>query len=288
MTITGERAENAIVGGDAGEVQDVDMAPAKEQHDAEVESCGICFEALGGSPLELPCACKVSFCMACWDRSLCESFKTCGQARCPTCRVPVQVDFDADSGSLVFSREVQDAADEEEEEGSGMRARAVRAHRTREKIIEQVRPAQIRNLQRYGATCSLHCCADSEEKKVTPKCVCGASFFKQSVLDRARSYMRRSMPEGNPMLQRPMLFETLVRMNLEAGVVSFTCDVCSRQLEADGNVWTCENDDRTILHAATYDICDHCFDSVTHGYERRLPEPTGPPVTYSPGDFFAS
>eukprot|EP00930_Biecheleria_cincta_P010810 TRINITY_DN11313_c0_g1_i1.p1 TRINITY_DN11313_c0_g1~~TRINITY_DN11313_c0_g1_i1.p1 ORF type:complete len:289 (-),score=42.51 TRINITY_DN11313_c0_g1_i1:206-1072(-) len=248
------------------------------------ESCGICFEPLEGSVLELPCACKVSFCTTCGDRSLCESFKTCGEARCPTCRLPVQVDFDAEKNSLVFSRQAQDV---EVQEGSmsALWARGTRANHTREKIIEQVRPAQIRNLQTFGAKQAvLGTEGPASGPQPAPKCVCGGSFFKQSVLDRARSYMRRSIPQDHHVLQRPLMFETFVRQNLDAGRVTFTCDMCSNVLETDGVVWTCENDDRTILHSTTYDICGDCFDRVTSGRDVVLPEPKGPPISYGPGD----
>lgn len=248
------------------------------------ESCGICFEPLEGSVLELPCACKVSFCTACWDRSLCESFKTCGEARCPTCRLPVQVDFDAERNCLLFSRQVQDV---EEREGSmsAFWARSTRANHTRERIIEQVRPAQIRNLQRFGAKQALlGTKVLALAPQLAPKCVCGGSFFKQSVLDRARKYLRRSIPEDHDVLGRPLMFETFVRQNLDAGRVTFTCDVCGKFLETDGMVWTCENDDRTILHSTTYDICGDCVDRVTSDRDGAFPEPKGPPISYGPGE----
>lgn len=271
----------------ASSCRDVGQATSCDTQTAQLtETCGICFEPLEGSVLELPCACNVSFCMACWDRSLCESFKSCGEARCPTCRLPVQVDFDAERSCLVFSRQVQDVEEELDDSRSKHWALCTRARRTREKIIEQVRPAQIRNLQAFGAKQALLGTESlALEPQPVPKCVCGSSFFKQSVLDRARNYMRRSVPEGHPVMQRPLMLETFVRQNLDAGRVSFTCDVCSKVLEPDGMLWTCENDDRTILHSTTYDICSDCFNRVTTGEDTALPEPKGPPTSYGPGDF---
>ena len=70
--------------------------------------CAICMEPLDARDVvDLPCACAVSYCFRCWDRALASSFNARGQASCPTCRVAVDVDFDADArngeGALVFS-----------------------------------------------------------------------------------------------------------------------------------------------------------------------------------------
>merc|ERR1740139_607484 len=66
--------------------------------------CAICFEPVSQYTV-LPCSCKVSYCLRCWDRALAESFNSCGEARCPTCRAPVCVDFDPDQSRLVFTRD---------------------------------------------------------------------------------------------------------------------------------------------------------------------------------------
>ena len=70
--------------------------------------CAICMEPLDARDVvALPCACAVAYCFRCWDRALASSFNARGQASCPTCRVAVDVDFDADArggeGALVFS-----------------------------------------------------------------------------------------------------------------------------------------------------------------------------------------
>jgi len=56
----------------------------------------------------LPCQCKLHYCTSCWDKALANSFGQCGQARCPSCRSLVRVDFDADKQGLVFSAETID------------------------------------------------------------------------------------------------------------------------------------------------------------------------------------
>jgi hypothetical protein len=69
----------------------------------EAEDCVICFEAIAIKAV-LPCDCKLTYCVGCWDRCLAQSFQRSRRARCPTCRTPVRVDFDANIGQAVFSR----------------------------------------------------------------------------------------------------------------------------------------------------------------------------------------
>ncbi|CAK0857856.1 unnamed protein product, partial [Prorocentrum cordatum] len=45
------------------------------------------------------------------------------------------------------------------------------------------------------------------------------------------------------------------------------CDICRRQLDPCGSVWTCENGRRTVLHAVAYDVCQYCFALHAHGVE---------------------
>lgn len=73
---------------------------------AEME-CTICMETMGEQTI-LPCQCKLHYCQACWDKALASSFSQCGQARCPSCRAFVRVDFDAERRCLVFAPETVD------------------------------------------------------------------------------------------------------------------------------------------------------------------------------------
>eukprot|EP00435_Cladocopium_sp_Y103_P072278 s266_g39.t1 len=78
---------------------------------ADVAECGICtgnLEDLGGA-IELPCSCTVPYCQQCWDRTLAASLSKVGLPRCPSCRMVVRPDYDAQLGRLVFSR-VADAS----------------------------------------------------------------------------------------------------------------------------------------------------------------------------------
>lgn len=102
-------------------------------------ACAICFEQIAQST-ELPCACKISYCARCWDRCLAQSVNSCGEARCPTCRSPIAVDFDADKACLVFSRAPA-------RHGSPN----IRIRRQIEnKLREQALPGMVRLLQNYG------------------------------------------------------------------------------------------------------------------------------------------
>jgi len=137
----------------------------EEDHDP---MCAICFEEVGKS-IALPCRCKVSYCMKCWDRALAQSFNSCGQALCPTCRGPVHVDFDSETGSLLFSKETEDLTYRREieaaelveltAESSTAAARAQESEsnrisaarqRTVERLAEQAKPTQVRLLRQFG------------------------------------------------------------------------------------------------------------------------------------------
>lgn len=109
--------------------------------------CAICYDVVE-QVADLPCRCKVAYCMRCWDRALAESFRKCSIALCPTCREPVRVDFDSGQGCLRFSREMEFSWPERP---LGHSAVEYFEH-TLARITEQVRPAQIRLLMEYGAT----------------------------------------------------------------------------------------------------------------------------------------
>lgn len=79
------------------------------------EECIICFEPIPphGRP-ELPCACRVPYCYACWDKALASAYSEQQVARCPTCRTAVRVMLDESSllegrGRLLFEAASEDS-----------------------------------------------------------------------------------------------------------------------------------------------------------------------------------
>lgn len=83
---------------------------AEEQsHDSDVMEmeCTICMESIDEETI-LPCKCKLHYCQSCWDRALANSFGQCGQARCPSCRSLVRVDYNGEKNCLEFSPETVD------------------------------------------------------------------------------------------------------------------------------------------------------------------------------------
>jgi len=109
--------------------------------------------------------------MQCWDRSLASSFVSSGQARCPTCRGPVQVDFEAEHRRLVFSKGEEEEGAEEEvypplptepeakalelarrQEGvhAKLKRQAERRQATTMKLLQQARPVQVHLLGEMG------------------------------------------------------------------------------------------------------------------------------------------
>ena len=106
----------------------------------DAPECAICFELVPpDARLHLPCQCRLTYCLHCWDRALAASFNDSGRARCPSCRRPVRVDFDPEAsdgrGRLRFS------ADGSEE---GERAAVVN------RLAEQAAPLMTRTLRQYG------------------------------------------------------------------------------------------------------------------------------------------
>jgi len=103
--------------------------------------CAICFEEVA-SRTPLPCSCKVCYCMKCWDRALAHSFNACRKAMCPTCRCPVHVDFDAETRSLLFSKETEDLTHKRKAEAA--------RQKTIDRLVEQAKPAQVKTLEQFG------------------------------------------------------------------------------------------------------------------------------------------
>merc|ERR1712187_95209 len=77
------------------------------EQDVMQKECTICMESIDEVTV-LPCQCKLHYCRSCWDTALANSFSQCGQARCPSCRALVRVDFDTDKNCLVFTPETVD------------------------------------------------------------------------------------------------------------------------------------------------------------------------------------
>mmetsp|Transcript_35611 Transcript_35611/g.81608 ORF Transcript_35611/g.81608 Transcript_35611/m.81608 type:complete len:354 (-) Transcript_35611:36-1097(-) len=136
-------------------------AQAQPVDDDFAGECIICLEQTQKS-VGLPCNCNAAYCLGCWDRALAQSLSSCGQARCPTCRAAVRVDFDAETGNLLFSRDSDDAPVNHDEEEAGeaetvqpfdrreaLRRRTLEA---RSKLVEQARPAQVRLLRELRNT----------------------------------------------------------------------------------------------------------------------------------------
>jgi len=254
--------------------------------------CVICFEGVA-ERATLPCACTVDYCFRCWDRSLAESFRNSGQAKCPTCRDPVRVDLDSETGRLVFSRATG---------RSDMRGDV-------ERLALQSMPFQVRLLQRYGMdraelqetsqgrlgdvpaqelrryieAFAGECDADeagllerlrdaagswaavaSYRASLAadgPRCVCGGVLQRCSAADRFVRWLERSVPPGQHAARIAAMVET--------DTTNIVCDICERKVGATDCVWWCKSGVSTILHAWSFDVCDTCFAQHALGSESR-------------------
>eukprot|EP00811_Abedinium_folium_P036877 NODE_9545_length_1416_cov_6.446082.p1 GENE.NODE_9545_length_1416_cov_6.446082~~NODE_9545_length_1416_cov_6.446082.p1 ORF type:complete len:310 (-),score=62.68 NODE_9545_length_1416_cov_6.446082:383-1312(-) len=227
--------------------------------------CIICFESTLECP-SLPCACTLPYCMRCWDRSLAQSFRGCGQARCPTCRCPVHVDFDAVTHRLVFSVETEGCESHEE---------------TIDRLVEQVRPAQERLLHEYAMQHVAELAREpraflmrssvSELTKYTKATGIDTSdcIEKADLVARLLDSARKDRPEQLPgswamhVISTPpecvcgRALKYCPSTGRRSGKI---CDLCDTSIETrQHGVFTCEANTTTILHATCYDICEICF-----------------------------
>eukprot|EP00747_Dinoflagellata_sp_TGD_P164862 gnl/TRDRNA2_/TRDRNA2_185394_c0_seq1.p1 gnl/TRDRNA2_/TRDRNA2_185394_c0~~gnl/TRDRNA2_/TRDRNA2_185394_c0_seq1.p1 ORF type:complete len:316 (+),score=68.22 gnl/TRDRNA2_/TRDRNA2_185394_c0_seq1:87-1034(+) len=268
---------------------------AAAEDDAELE-CVICFDDIrsAGGAVQLPCDCKVTYCNLCWDRALAASITACNSALCPSCRTPMRVDYDASEGRLAFSRAPTspDGGDASED---GWRKR----------LYEQAKPMQIRLLQEYGrrhqqaiasasdtsdaASVAEAAASSSSDRQTTegedrvpaekadgegenlqqpeqPRCVCGSRLACVSVRERVFIFIS----EETPMPPPPSVIRRLMKCP------PIVCDLCDRRVDAESNVWTCENGRRTVLHAVAYDVCEACFNLHAFGLESTGDEPHDP------------
>lgn len=208
--------------------------------------CAICFEVVDAG-VDLPCRCKVDYCMQCWDKALAKSFNACANVRCPTCRSPVRVDFDPITGHPTFAAETENEDPET----------------TRKRISKQMRPRQERILQEFGAAHPLACgkgdaqaaaAALAErlaEAQMAPRCVCGAALEKVSLEERVRRFVDQATAWRDSQRLAPLLRQGRMRV---------VCDLCDEPISRlHESVWVCERGDATIKHATSNDVCAKCF-----------------------------
>jgi len=256
-----------------------------------MEECAICFEPTAERET-LPCACNICYCSACWDKACASSVRDQQRARCPTCRGPVRVDYDADTCKLKFSK------GDDEDPGDMI-----------ERIAAQARPRQIRILEQYAqdnadilrpcaidtwANCrglsisalkahiselglSSEGCLEKADlihrvqtsvvdgKKLTSwlaslkvssslQCVCGSALKRISRKSRVAKMIKGSFPHLD---EASTEFARACDQMLDN--YACICDLCDEGIPPGVGVWTCENGTGTILHATDYDVCDVCF-----------------------------
>jgi len=268
----------------SGECEGTPKADGRD--DDEQLDCAICYEPLAakGGAVPLPCECRIVYCHHCWDRALAASFSACGSALCPSCRSPLCVELDARKGRLVFKKIPRCSGAED----------SVSDWRLR--VYAQAKPVQIRLLEEFGAevaatlaathtaegeprsggsmpsteaascpepnsrgsgnAASASALSPRADSAPVPRCVCGWRLKCTSTRQRVLDFMSEQ-----PLPTPPGLVEQVLRRP------PIVCDICQRQLGPKGNVWTCENGRRTVLHAVAYDVCHTCFQFHAYGIE---------------------
>lgn len=276
----------------------------------EIE-CAICFEVVGalGGAVDLPCACRASFCHTCWDRALAASITACGYARCPSCRCPMRVDFDIDNCCLVFSCAMQPPP------RRGGASQSFRTHEDdasddwQQRLYEQAKPTQIHLLQQFGGRIPIgqgrrvrpwgpwprifskldSQSSSSADHSPRSSASLSSSSDVSTSTDNEAYISIQDIPEVQP---RCVCGSSLRHISVQDRVRAFVheetpvpppphllerlmasppifCDICDRRVGPSHRVWTCENGRRTVLHAAAYDVCEACFAFHVHGESAR-------------------
>jgi len=239
------------------------------------DECAICFEPVHDI-VKLPCACKVVYCLQCWDHALAESFNGCGEARCPTCRLNIRVDFISEAGRLVFSPAT--AKDDESspsdnpedvgtEDGRDRFQHACRierrARRARRRLIRQACPAQIKLIKQHGASALAQVFGDRSAQQAVSAipCVCGGKIERISVRERIARCLHPKLPaQGVP----PDEFDRVIAYFMQREQPCASCDICgSCVFTTSSAIWTCTAGSSTVLHSNSYDICEGCMSRYT-------------------------
>jgi len=102
--------------------------------------------------------------------------------------------------------------------------------------------------------------ASADGVVVTPKCVCGDTLRRLQGKDRvSHKLISDGFAHGSPQFVHTMASH---QRRDSCGVI---CDICDAKVTWVAAVWTCVAGTSTILHPASYDICDACFMKHTFG-----------------------
>jgi len=243
-----------------GQTGQVFQAALSEQ--GEEQTCAICFEP---QPfITVPCACKVDYCAACWDRALTSSAKARGHPSCPSCRQPFRVDYSTVAGGMIVSMTSESSA---------------QAGEWRRNLYLKVRLAQIQLLRKHGTSISTVSFAarqlahpfsvqQATGSDFQPQCVCGGHLELSCRLGRLLRMLDDTDPDWRAQGGEA---KGALRRLLETAIV--TCDICEG--EAPSGVWTCSNGPHTLLHSEGNDVCERCFQHyVGHTKPERMPSCT--------------
>jgi len=261
----------------------------------EIKECPICFEKVD-EVVKLPCACKHTFCLPCWDRCLARSQETIGAPRCPTCRQAMRVEFNSKSGRLVFFKvsdswtqshfwdRFNESADRDDEMAVVEFAR-------------QIKPTQVNNLQCWAksqeyvrniienatlwtrshqdAMDAVQACSNQtlERHQIIseliwrtsggPTCICGGQLKRLDGIQRLKRCRKLACPRSAS--ESAQLSARLLRNRLSGA----TCDFCDTEQAVNHAVWTCTSKNRTMFHQQAYDICEECFvKEIVEGFSR--------------------
>jgi len=192
----------------------------------ELHECGICLgdEIPASNVVLKPCKCVTSFCVDCWDASMCAAPK------CPTCRASIGFDYDAEKGEARFLLYDEPGsyvfpAVYMYKPGTDLKSNRPIKNKFIGEMSSRSRPSLLRLLRKQHGK-------DAEESR---ECVCGG----EDCLSKVSWEERRVMNEpSQPALRcRPI------------------CDCCDETIEGT-HLWTCKRS--SIVHITGCDLCERC------------------------------
>ena len=102
---------------------------------------------------------------------------------------------------------------------------------------DQAKPEQVQLLLAYGRRLAAEGPLDGSLVAGGPPCACGNSLRATKLNQRV-----------NKLPGRPVIL----------------CDLCNLTIRS-GNTWACQNGCKTVVHPATYDVCDMCMAKYVGG-----------------------
>eukprot|EP00440_Ansanella_granifera_P064740 gb/GFBE01070193.1/.p1 GENE.gb/GFBE01070193.1/~~gb/GFBE01070193.1/.p1 ORF type:complete len:290 (+),score=57.19 gb/GFBE01070193.1/:1-870(+) len=194
--------------------------------------CAICFGE--GPYVSLPCKCATQYCVPCWDHAIASSIWSCGLARCPSCRLSIEVDVDVETCALSFATAPESSPDT----CSPTTLLGWQAF-----FAKKTRHSHERLLKEHGVS------AAAAQQELLPPCACGGKLQPTSIRERLLQVY------GDPHKVGKLQGENFKSL--------MSCVLCGASAETCTAFWSCSKGLTAMMHPLGRDICSACFQKHT-------------------------